>query len=196
MKEVKIQTTQEIKEGGTSIQRYVCNHAEKVAEILKVKCPDFLFLETILHEESNTEMAAFTYHEKDYPELSNSVILFSESLFSKEYAAGVIAHEMYHLLQKNNGLLKDDYAQGYHESLYHSAEIEADAFGICYMSALFTLDFKEAASILCPYEKKYNIGAFFKRVKKAKKFSKNFHLAGVASRALDQVHHEPDERTA
>lgn len=179
MNDVKIQTTEEIKEGGTIQQRYVCGHAEQISEILKVKCPDFLFLNKIFHEQSKTEMAAFTYHEKDYPELSNSVILFSESLFSERYSAGVIAHEMYHILQRDNGLLKDEYAKGYYESLYDTAEIEADAFAICYISALFKLDYKEAASILCPYEEKYSSGAFFKRVKKARKISMKFPLEGI-----------------
>lgn len=192
----KLKTKEEVKKGGTNNQRYICEHAEKLSAILGVTCPDFLFLKAILHEDTETEMAAFTYHKQDYAELSNSVILFSESLFSEKYSAGVIAHEMYHILQRDNGLFMAEYAKGYYESLYNTAEIEADAFAICYMSALFTLDFKEAASILCPYEEKYNSGAFYKRIKKAKKFSGNFRLTGVASRASDQVHHEPDERTA
>jgi hypothetical protein len=42
--------------------------------------------------------------------------------------------------------------------------------------ALFKFDYKKAASILCPYEEKYNSGAFFRRIKKAKKIFKKFPL--------------------
>lgn len=178
MEKLKATTKEEVKKGGTNNQRYICEHADTLSAILGVTCPDFIFCKKIIQSGSDTEMSAFTYHKEDYPDLDNSVLLFAESLFEPTYTAGVIAHEMFHIFQKNEGFLTDEYAKGYFESLDNTAEIEADAFAICYISVLFKLDYKEAASILCPYEKKYNSGAFFKRVKKAKKISKKFSFGG------------------
>lgn len=174
MREMKARTVQNLKREGTEIQRYVCEHAENLSAILCVTCPDFIFFKKIIQPGSDTEMSAFTYHKEDYPDLDNSVLLFAESLFEPIYTTGVIAHEMFHIYQKNEGFLSDAYAEGYFESLNNTAEIEADAFAICYMSNVLNLSHKKSASILCPAEKKYNPDAYWKRLNRAKKISNKF----------------------
>lgn len=149
--------------------------AESISNFLQVPCPDIALTDKWLLVPNifgDTILSAYSYHPEDLPNLKNSIILFSKcGLDSTAYTIGVMAHEIRHIWQKKYlPELVKKHAQGYTASLSNLAEIDADGFGIWYLSVKQDISYEEAASILCPTEKKYNPKEYTSRIEKAKEF--------------------------
>ena len=149
--------------------------AESISTFLQVPCPD-IALAPIIHEQnlydgSISEEAAYGYHPENFPHIHNSIILFSMRLLDPTYTIGVMAHEIRHIWQKKyQPEIVKKHAQGYTDSLSNPAEIDADGFGIWFLSVNLDMSYEKAGSILCPTEKKCNPKAYTYRIEKAKEF--------------------------
>lgn len=151
--------------------RDLFSHLKQLSTALQVPCP-YLGLAKHLHyhqpDGSISIQDARCYTPKDIPTLQNNLILISEDTFNEEKIIGILAHEMRHIWQENYGLYNQQQALGFLDTLTNPAEIDADGFGILYLSHQCQLSLDEAASILCPVEKKEYPDAYSIRLEFAK----------------------------
>ena len=149
--------------------------AEHISLILQIPCPAFSLQGTMLLpnpvDGTLSKEAAYTYHPEDIPTLKTPIVALSMELFDQIYTTGVIAHELRHIWQKKYYPdIAKTYARGYLDSLMDPAEIDADGFGIWYLSTCPGMDLEKAAAILCPNEKTHHHKAYLLRMEEAKKF--------------------------
>lgn len=179
------ETIQDTKDPNHAIYMNLFQHAKLISKYSNVPCPDIGLSNaiTVVNEFTGIlceEYAAYSYHINDFPQLHNSLILVSLRLFDETYASnittnielyrvGVLAHEIRHIWQKKyDPEIVKNYAQGYVDSLFNPAEVDADGFGIWFLSNFFNISHENAASILCASEKIYHPKAYTYRLKKAK----------------------------
>ena len=153
---------------------------EHISTLLQVRCPDITIANMITelneHDGSLSIMLGKHYSPADIPELENDLILLAlPSWQLSERVIGVLAHEIRHIFQDQfDSRIKETLAQGYRESLYNPAEIDADGFAIWYLYKFYGMHIEKAGSLLCPKEKKYEIKAYIKRIDSAKEFEAEF----------------------
>lgn len=167
----------------------IYNLIKHMSELLNIPCPYIGLSKAIIlqneYDGSISEMAAMSYHAEDYPELDNSIVQLSLNLFEPDYMTGVIAHELRHIYQKiYTPDLLTKYAQGYGESLYNPAEIDADAFGIWYLKTCPGGSYEKAASILCPEELINDPKAVQLRIEKAKKIADELEQQRIHQKSI------------
>lgn len=155
---------------------------EHISALLQVRCPDIAITNKITefneHNGSVSVMLGKHYNPTDIPELENDLILVALPDWQvNERVVGVLAHEIRHIYQDQfEPNIKETLAQGYSESLYNTAEIDADGFGIWYLTRFANMHIDIAASKLCPKEKKYDIKAYQKRIEAAKEITAEFAI--------------------
>lgn len=149
---------------------------ERLSTLLNVECPDLSVIGSIhLRNEytgSISEMCAMLYTPADIPELNNNVIMLSSQHVELLELVGIISHEMRHIWQyKYQPEINKIHAQGYEDSLYHLAEIDADGFAIAIL-VLNGISMDKAGGVVCPEEKKRDKKAYMMRIDKANELIK------------------------
>lgn len=144
---------------------------ENISRFLDVPCPYLAIAETIrqfnIHTGQISDMCAMLYTPDDAPGLTNNLIQISAEHTGRLELSGTIAHEMRHIWQyKNIPDLNKERAQGYTDSLFNPAEIDADGFAIAIL-VINNIPLEEAGQVVCPMEKKNDIKAYNLRIEKA-----------------------------
>ena len=149
-------------------------HAEFISDTLDVKLPDLAISSSIRCinplDGSISNQGGITFFPDDYNDLNNIIINLSVEDSDMVLICGTLAHEMRHIYQKKKmPELVKKYASGYLEALNNPAEIDADAFAIKYLMKTQMMTLNQAATIICPDEKKHYPAAYRKRIERAKK---------------------------
>ena len=149
---------------------------EKISKILEVDCPDLAISNSISRRNEYTggisDMCAMLYSPTEIPEINNYIIMISLKYSKALELSGIIAHEMRHIWQdKYQPEINRIHAQGYKDSLYHLAEIDADGFAIAIL-VLNGISMDEAGGVVCPEEKKRDKKAYMMRIDKANELIK------------------------
>lgn len=171
-----------------SLGIYSYKTANNICKQLNIQCPYISLVNNLVREEG-TVLGGITYTPKDLKGLDNNLVIMSTNDYNPYQFTGTLAHEMRHIYQaKFNPEINKKTAKGFKDALNHPAEIDADGYGIWYISNVYHMTIEKAAEYMCPEEKKKYPNALKKRIDKAYEIKAEMD---ARYEAIKQAPHKP-----